>query len=146
MDRLNFEDTIFILNMRIRMIRDTLRLTPPPELFLEKSLDDLEFIDSVLEELVRSFTESGSQYDRNGEFEYISDTEWQLSQLLTEFSLESSPFSAQTFPETIEKIAALRSSSNIRRKTLEETSVPLEIAHAEPVVSSAELNGLLGGV
>jgi hypothetical protein len=146
MDRLNFEDTIFILNMRIRMIRDTLRLTPPPELFLGKSLDDLAFIDSALETLVRSFTESNSQYDRSVEFDYISDTEWQLSQLLTEFSLESSPFSAQAFPETMEKITALRASSNVRRKTLEETSVPLEIAHAEPVVSSAELTGLLGSV
>ena len=146
MDRLNFEDTIFILNMRIRMIRDTLRLNPPPELFLEKSLDDLAFIDGALEALVRSFTESNSQYDRSVEFDYISDTEWQLSQLLTEFSLESSPFPVQEFPDTMQKIAALRTSSNVRRKTLEETSVPLEIAHAEPVVSSAELNGLLGGI
>jgi hypothetical protein len=145
MNPFNFEDTIFILNMRIRMIRDTLRLSPPPELFLEKSLDDLAFIDGVLEALVRTFLENGNHYG-NGEADYISDTEWQFIQLLTEFSLESSPFSAGIFPETLEKIAALRRSSDVRRKAVEGSGLPSEIAQAEPVVTSAEMNGLLGGV
>jgi len=146
MNPLTFEDTIFILNMRIRMIRDTLRLNPPPELFLEKSLDDLGFIDGVLEALVRTFLENGNHYNGNGESDYISDTEWQFIQLLTEFSLESSPFSAGIFPETMEKIAALRRASDARRKAVEGSGLPSEIAQAEPVVTSAEMNGLLGGV
>jgi len=144
MNPLNFEDTIFILNMRIRMIRDTLRLNPPPELFLEKSLNDLAFIDGVLEALVRTFLENGNHYG-NDESDYISDTEWQFIQLLTEFTLESSPFSAGIFPETMEKIAALRRSSDVRRKAVEGSGLPSEIAQAEPVVTSAEMNGLLGG-
>ncbi len=118
MNPLNFEDTIFILNMRIRMIRDTLRLSPPPELFLEKSLDDLAFVDSILETLVRSFLDNGSHYNGNGESDYIADTEWQFIQLLTEFTLESSPFSAGIFPETMQKIAAFRRSSDTRRKAM----------------------------
>jgi len=126
------------------MIKDTLRLNPLPELFLERSLDDLAFIDNILELLVRTLAE-GNQNNGNGEAEYLSDTEWQFSQLLTEFSLESSPFSAQAFPETTQKIAALRESNNARRKAIEETNLPSDVAHAEPVVTSAELNGLLGG-
>jgi hypothetical protein len=145
MNSLNFEDTIFILNMRIRMIRDTLRLNPPPELFLEKSLDDLAFVDSILEVLVRTFLENGSHYNGNGESDYIADTEWQFTQLLTEFSLESSPFSTGVFPETMQKITALRRSSDTRRKAIEGSGLPSEIAQAEPVVTSAEMNGLLGG-
>ena len=128
------------------MIRDTLRLSPPPELFLEKSLDDLSFIDGVLEALVRTFLDNGNHYNGNGESDYISDTEWQFIQLLTEFSLESSPFSAGLFPETMEKIAVLRRASDIRRKAVEGSGLPSEIAQAEPVVTSAEMNGLLGGV
>ena len=143
MNRLNFENTIFILNMRIRVIKDTLRLNPPPELFLKRSLEDLAFVDSVLEVLARKFTESGSQYSGNGESYYISDTEWQFSQLLTEFSSESSPFPVHAVPETMQKITELCQSSNTRRKIIEETGLPSEIAQAEPVVSSAELNGLL---
>jgi hypothetical protein len=145
MNRLNFEDSIFILNMRIKMIRDTLRLTPPPELFMERCLDDLEFIDRVLELLVHTFVENANPQNGNSEADYISDTEWQFTQLLTEFLLESSPFPAEAFPEAIQKIALFRDSSNARRKTIEEIIPPLEIAQAEPVVTSAELNGLLGG-
>jgi hypothetical protein len=146
MNRLNFEDSIFILNMRIRMIKDTLRLTPPPELFMERCLDDLAFINGILDMLVQTFVGDAGPQNGNSEADYISDTEWQFTQLLTEFSLESSPFPAQAFPEAIQKIALLRDSSNTRRKTIEETIPPLEIAQAEPVVTSAELNGLLGGV
>jgi hypothetical protein len=146
MNRINFEDSIFILNMRIKMIRDTLRLTPPPELFMERCLDDLAFVNGVLDMLVQTFIENANPQNGNIEADYISDTEWQFTQLLTEFSLESSPFSAQDYPEVIQKIALLRDSSNGRRKNIEETIPPLEIAQAEPVVTSAELNGLLGGV
>ena len=145
MNRLHYEDSIFILNMRIRTIRDTLRLNPPPELFLERSLEDLVFIDGVLELMVKAILENISQYNANGELEYISDTEWQFNQVLTEFSLETSPFSANAFPETVQKITAMRTSSEARRKIIEENQ-PLEIIQAEPVVTSAEMNGLLGGV
>ena len=127
------------------MIRDTLHLDPAPELFLEKSLDDLTFIDGAMELLVKTIRENGSQYGANGESEYVADTEWQFNQVLTEFLLESSPFSAHASPETMQKIAIMRAASESRRKIIEENGPPLEIAMAEPVVTSAELNGLLGG-
>jgi hypothetical protein len=128
------------------MIKDTLRLTPPPELFMERCLDDLNFINRVLELLVQTFVENTNPQNGNSEADYILDTEWQFTQLLTEFLLESSPFPAQAFPEAIQKITVLRDSSNARKKIIEETIPPVEIAQAEPVVTSAELNGLLGGV
>ncbi|MCL2127714.1 MAG: hypothetical protein FWH38_05625 [Treponema sp.] len=145
MKSINVEDTIFILNMRIRLIRDTLRLNPPPELFLEKSLDDLVFIDHVLAVLSEAILESGN-FDNLPASDTAADTEWQFNQLLTEFSLDSSPFSAYSFPEIQVKIAELRDGSNVRRKALEESGSPAEAARSEPVVSSAELSGLLGSV
>ena len=127
------------------MIRDTLHLNPSPELFLEKSIDDLAFVNGALELLVKTITENSDQYSGNGESEYISDTEWQFNQVLTEFILESSPFSAHALPETMQQVAVMRASSETRRKIIEGTGQPLEIAQSEPVVTSAELNGLLGG-
>lgn len=144
------------------MIKDTLRLNPAPELFLEKCLDDLTFIDNILEKLVQAFVNKHNQQQdgsSNSEIEYISDTEWQFNQLLTEFLLESSPFSANSVSGNsisrpginikdtalTQRINTLRSSSNARRKFVEDTNIPAEIAHAEPLVSSAELNSLLGG-
>ena len=141
-----FEDVIFIINMRIRLIRDTLRLNPPPELFLEKCLDDLAFIGWVLAFLSQSLVENGGQFARNNEYAYASDTEWQFSQLLTEFSLGSGLFSPGNDAGTREKITALREASDERRRALEEADLSPGTAKAEPVVSSAELSSLLGGI
>jgi hypothetical protein len=138
MNNIVVEDTIFIIGMRMRMIRDTLRLNPPADLFLEKSLDDLCFINNVLV----SLSQMASEND-NGFVDYLLDTEWQFSQLLIEFSVDSSPFSIRAFPDTRDKIASLRTESDTRRKTLEESFV-LAGDLAEPVVSSAEMNGLWG--
>ena len=121
------------------MLRDTLRLNPPSELFLEKCLDDLGFLNDILANF-------NNQYNGNGEFESISDAEWQFNQLLTEFSLDSSPFSVRDFPKTWDRITELHRESDSRRKTLEESSISDETARTEPVVSSAELNGLLEGI
>jgi len=132
--------------MRIRTIRDTLHLNPPSDIFMEKSLDDLTFVDGAMELLVKTMQENSDQYSGNNESEYISDTEWQFNQVLTEFVLETSPFTAHLPPGALQKIAAMRASSESRRKIIEETGQPLDIAQSEPVVTSAELNGLLGGV
>jgi hypothetical protein len=146
MNYINFEDIIFILNMRIRMVRDILRLNPPPELFMEKSLDDLIFVDRILCDLTNRLTENSDYNGRNIEFDYVSDSEWQFNQLLTEFVLDSGPFSVQAFPEITQRIASLRVASDLRRKSLDESDAPVELARSEPVVSSAEMNGLLGAV
>ncbi len=138
MNNIVIEDTIFIVGMRMRMLRDTLRLNPPTDLFLEKCLDDLCFINHILVSLSQTITENSG-----GFVDYLLDTEWQFSQLLIEFSVDSSPFSIRAFPDTREKIASLRTESDTRRKTLEESFV-LAGDLAEPVVSSAEMNGLWG--
>ncbi|MDR0316788.1 MAG: hypothetical protein LBH97_07815 [Treponema sp.] len=140
---INLEDAIFILNMRIRMVRDLILLDAGPELFLDKTLDDLEFIDSILEILTASLIENTSLCDRQGELDKLSDLEWQFNLLLTEFSGDRSPFSAAQFPQIRGKIAVLRSSSATREKNIAETIIPGEQSQMEPVVSSAELNGLL---
>ena len=146
MNNAGFEDIVFIVNMRIRMIRDTLRLNPPPDMFLEKSLDDLAFIDWVLACLTQSLAESEGRYGGYNGYTYISDAEWQFSQLLTEFSLESSLFSSSIYGETRARITMLREASDGRRKAMEESELPSEMAKSEPVVSSAELSGLLEGI
>jgi len=134
------EDTIFIVGMQMRMIRDTLRLNPPPDLFLEKSIDDLCFINHILVSLSKMITPNNGE---NGFIDYLLDIEWQFSQLLIEFSVDSSPFSMRAFPDTREKIMSLRMESDTRRKTLEESFV-LVGDMEEPVVSSTELSTLLG--
>ncbi|MCL2600362.1 MAG: hypothetical protein FWD88_04185 [Treponema sp.] len=148
MDNAGFEDTVFLLTIRIRMVRDTMRLNPLAELFMERCLDDIAFIDHVLAVLAQHVTDELEQDDAgsaNSVFDYASDTEWQFSQLLTEFLLESNAFSAQASPQTRDKILELRNVSNARRKIFENFGTSSQADLVEPVVSSAELSILFGG-
>jgi hypothetical protein len=144
--QINFEDTIFILNVRIRMIRDLLRLDTDTGLFLRQTIGDLEFISSVLEVLTEKFIANIKFLDREIEADNLSDIEWQFSQILNEISNSSSPFSTSNFPETKNWIDKFRKDSIKRQKQINESYVPIEHIMTEPVVSHAELNGLLGSV
>ncbi|MDR3019607.1 MAG: hypothetical protein LBU66_01740 [Treponema sp.] len=141
--RINFEDTIFILNVRIRMIRDLIQLDTDPGLFYRQTMGDLEFISSILDILTEKFLENMKFLDRETEADNLLDAEWQFSQLLNEISGNSSPYSQARFPETQTWIDKLRKDTLKRKKQIEESYVP-EQSVSEPVVSNAELNGLLG--
>jgi hypothetical protein len=142
--QINFEDTIFILNVRIRMIRDLLRLDTDTELFLRQTMGDLEFVSSVLDVLSQKFIANIKFLDREVEADNLSDIEWQFSQLLNEISNGSSPFSPSNFPEIKNWLDKFRKDSFKRQKQINESIVPLGNVVTEPVVSHAELNGLLG--
>jgi len=142
--RINFEDTIFILNVRIRMIHDLLQLNTDSKLFFTQTMGDLEFINSVLDILTEKFLDNLKILDREVEADNILDAEWQFGQILNEITSHSSPFSPIMFPEMLNIISNLRNNCIIRQKKLEESYVPAENSIAEPVVSNAELNGLLG--
>ncbi|MDR1586510.1 MAG: hypothetical protein LBS57_03535 [Treponema sp.] len=138
---INFEDNIFILNVRIRMIHDTLTIEADPGLFLEKTLDDLEFISGVLDALLANLIENVKFIERNSEFNNLSDLEWQFDQLLTRFCNGRDGISAVQYPGIQEKLLLLKSRSAARRKTIDGSNVSGE--QTEPVVSSDELSELL---
>jgi len=142
--RINFEDTIFILNVRIRMIRDLMRLDTDSGLFYNQTMSDLEFISAILDMLTGRFLENLKFLDREVEADNILDAEWQFSQLLNEVSGNASPFAPAVFPETQIVITKLRTDSVKRKKLVDDSYVPAESTITEPVVSNAELNGLLG--
>jgi hypothetical protein len=140
---INFEDSIYMLNVRIRMMRDMLRLDVDPALFLEKTLEDMEFTGKVLEILMKNLAEHTRLFDRDLVYDNILDTEWQFDQLLSGFAGDSSPFFAASLPETRERILRLRNAGAVRQKRMSDAAVSLEQTEAEPVVSSLELNELL---
>jgi len=149
MNTAGFEDTVFLLNIRIRMVRDTMRLNPIGELFMERCLDDIMFIDNVLASLAQQITADSEQDDTSGVansvVDYAADTEWQFSQLLTEFLLESNMFSARATSTERGKVILLRDGSNARRKVFEKFSTSSQADLAEPMVSPTELSILFGG-
>jgi hypothetical protein len=142
--RINFEDTIFILNVRIRMIRDLLKLDTDTSLFLKQTMEDIEFINTVLEVLVEKYLTNIKFLDRETEVYNLTDAEWQFNQLLNEISNNNSPFSPAHFAETQILIDKFKKDSGKRQKLINDSYVPAEQNVNEPVVSNAELNGLLG--
>jgi hypothetical protein len=144
---INFEDTIFILNVRLRMVRDLLKLDTDPGLFLRKTVDDLEFVDHVLEGILANLLANPRLLDRDLEFDNLGDLEWQFGQILAEFTEASTgcSLSADYSPEIRDRVSRLRSGSAVRRKTIDETFSGGEQPGGEPVVSSAELSELLRG-
>jgi len=128
------------------MIRDLLRLDTDPGAFYRQTMADLEFISSVLDMLIAQFLENIKFLDREVEADNILDAEWQFSQIINEISGNSSPFSPTVFPEMSITLAKLRGESLKRKKSVEESYVPSDNVIAEPVVSNAELNGLLGSI
>jgi hypothetical protein len=141
---INFEDTIFILNVRMRMIRDLMHLDTDPSVFYRQTVNDLEFINYVMDILTEKFLENLKFMDREAEADNILDSEWQFNQILNEIANNSSPFSKAFFSELPPLVAKLRKNSQNRQKQIEESYVPTEHSIAEPVVSHTELNGLLG--
>jgi len=144
--RINFEDTIFILNVRMRMIRDLLRLDTDAVLFYGQTMGDLEFVSIVLDMLTEKFLDNLKFLDRETEADNLNDAEWQFSQILNEISSNSSPFSPVKFPEMQTLISKLKRDCARRQKQIEDSYEPAEHSSAEPVVSHAELNGLLGSL
>jgi hypothetical protein len=127
------------------MIRDLLHLDTDTGLFLRQTISDLEFINSALDMLTEKFITKIKFLDREIEADNILEAEWQFSQLLNELSNNTSPFSPLKFPETRTWIEKFRKDSVKRQKQVEESYVPMGHSVSEPVVSHAELNGLLGG-
>ena len=142
--QVNFEDTIFILNVMLRMIRDLLKLDTDAGVFLRKTMDDLEFIGFILEELTGKLAAHPDLPSRENEAINLSDAQWQFSRLLDEVCGENSPFFRLLTPEIRSRISALVSENSARRKYLDESLLQSGYPNDEPVVSQAEMCGLLG--
>ena len=141
--QINYEDSIFILNIRLRLISDTLLLDPDPELFLDKIIDDLEFFDKVMAHLMDSLMKNTMLIDREEVLAKLADLEWRFDQLLTGIRGNSQIINALNLESNKMKIFHLKNNSTYRRKTLESSNSSSVNNDNTPVVSSYELTQLL---
>jgi hypothetical protein len=140
--RINFEDDIFLLMVRIRMIRDIITLDADPELFLERTLDDICFLDQSLKTILGNLEHNHHLIERDELLEQLSNAEGQFSQLLKEFNDHEGNFSIRELPSLVEKIAAFRACSQERRKAAGKLQ-PEESQENNIYVGSDELAELL---
>ncbi|MDR1428865.1 MAG: hypothetical protein LBI85_01125 [Spirochaetaceae bacterium] len=142
--RINFEDNIFILKVRLRMLEDLVRLDADPEIYLGKTLDDLAFIDASLSSLLDALLKNGKLIEREEQFHNLEDTEEQLDTLLHHILNGSGSVSAAQFPLIQEKIRAFQRLSAERKDFIRDARGQEEEAGFDAlVVSSDELSELL---
>jgi hypothetical protein len=141
--QINFEDNFFALDLRLRMLRDILILDTDPELFRERTLGDLDFIDGALERLHQALGEHDRLFDRQAQAENISGLEWRFSRLLTGFLNSASILSAEDGTQVRGKLSLLRVKSEERQRQISHGAPGEEVPSSEPVVSGTELSELL---
>jgi hypothetical protein len=140
---INYEDNIFILNIRIRMIRNLLILDSEPDFFLGKTLDDVDFIDGTLTALLENLLEHKHLIELEEHFHTLSETESRFLEVLTELHQGGGTISARRFPVIGEKIDTLQNRCRERQKTIGHFLSQTDSLNSEAVVSSIEIRELL---
>jgi hypothetical protein len=140
---INFEDNIFILNIRIRMIQDLLILDTDTDLFLNKTLDDLDFINSSLASLLMSLKENLRLIERDEQFHNLTGTEQLFCEVLNELDHGEGNISGLHYPELRDRVGFLQSRSLDRQRSIENLIIEAKNMTLEPVVGYDELHELL---
>jgi hypothetical protein len=125
------------------MLQDLLILDADPGLFLEKTLDDMDFIVSILESLLAALNDNTRLVDRAELFHSLYESAQRFLAALADAANGQGTISAAEIPLLGDKVVPLRAQSLERVKVLEEFLRGSEPASSEPVVSSDEMNELL---
>ncbi|MDR1444878.1 MAG: hypothetical protein LBI94_08365 [Treponema sp.] len=141
--RINLQDNIFVLSSRLKMLRDILILDTDPAIFMEKTMEDTNFIDQALETLLGHLRTHNRIFERDEALDYLSGLEWDFSRFLGEFSTGSGNISAASYPALLERIQLLRNRSAERLKEINADRQVASSSSVENTVSSDELNELL---
>jgi hypothetical protein len=141
--RVNFEDNLFLLTMRLRLIQDIITLDADPNFFLEKTLDDIYFTDHILRILLGCLEENHHLIERAELLEQLSDLESQFSRVLFTLLEHDGNISIRETSTARDKIVLCRNASMERRLAIEKLQPAGHSRVASPIVSSDELTALL---
>jgi hypothetical protein len=145
--RLNYEDNIFILNVKIRGIADMLLLDADPDLFLERTLEDIDFIGARLILLQEYLTLNEQLVSRNQQMHNLDETYERFLHLLNDMLSGTGCFNVSRYPfiqEPINKLIAYCLNGQKQLKEIKEASGLNAIDTR--LVSTDELTALLDGI
>jgi hypothetical protein len=126
------------------MIANTIILDADPDLFLEKTIEDLAFIDFCLTILAESFLKNENLIDRSTQCYHLMETEIKFTEVLDAINQSSGTISVVEFPIISEKITNLHFNTYKRQDLLKKVIEDLDDTPQDSnVVSSEEINALL---
>ncbi|MDR2521674.1 MAG: hypothetical protein LBC72_03865 [Spirochaetaceae bacterium] len=142
---LNYEDNIFILNTRVRMIQDLLALDADAGIFLDKTIEDCEFIGKSSAVLLDSLLTNKQLIERDEQLHNLYEMETRFSNVLFSMLHSNASFSVRVFPDIEQAVAAMSESAAKRIAVIDSTMKEMPSFSVENrAVSKDELVALLG--
>ncbi|MFQ3548027.1 MAG: hypothetical protein SNJ56_06785 [Termitinemataceae bacterium] len=143
---IHFEDTLFYINERLRLLEDSLVLDLHPDLFMDTLWHDLECIQNILETLTQILTENDKFVNWEHRLKDTQETEQWFGEIINMLIQGKGTIGAALIPIS-EKLSSYKEASRLRMQRLDnlEQKTPVEKDHSI-VVSSQELQELLGGL
>jgi hypothetical protein len=145
--KLNYEDNIFILNAKIRGISDILLLDADPDLFMERTLEDIDFIGAKLILLQEYLTLNEQLVSRKQQLHNLDETYERFLHLLNDMLHGTGCFNVSRYPfiqEPINKLIAYCVNGQKQLKEIKDAA-GLNTTDAR-LVSTDELTALLDGI
>jgi len=141
--RIHFEDDIFFLNLLVRMFKDGLELDLDAEIFLNKIIDDLTFLDMTFERILENLTGNERLLDRNEQLLNLQEVEERFADALAKIMSGRGTLSEALSP-FLERFAEFRNRSMGRRSEIEGTKgFQSDSENGPDLVSPFEMNELL---
>jgi hypothetical protein len=140
--KINYEDDIFTLALQVRCLQDTLKLEVDPELFKDRILADIGWLDATIGKLFGSLRESSLYVKRQEHLKELQKLKRAFAEALDAI-VERRAALAAHLEADIEELRALRDS---HRRDIEDIrallrgATPPEEAH---MVSAEELKFLM---
>ncbi len=141
--RIHFEDDIFYLNLLVRTVNDGLELDLDANIFINKVMDDLTFLDTILERMLENLSGNERLLDRNEQLLNLQEVEERYTDTLVKIMSGRGTLSEALSP-FFERFAELRTRSMERRSEIEGTKGFQADNENDPdLVSPFEMNELL---
>jgi hypothetical protein len=140
--RINYEDDIFTLALQVRCLQDTLKLDIDAELFRDRLLGDIAWLDGAIDRLYRSLRESSRYVGRQEHLKELAKLNRAFSGVLDDLVSKRAPF-AEHLADRLEELAAVRDGQT---RDIEEIKALLDGTPApeeEHIVSAEELRFLM---
>ncbi|HCM27132.1 MAG: hypothetical protein A2Z99_11715 [Treponema sp. GWB1_62_6] len=144
--RIQFEDDIFYISLIVRNLCDCLALDLDPDLFLERTVNEISFVERALDRMSIELIANDRLIERNEQLQNLAEAEARFADLLMALSSGEGRIQSALLPFADRLVQWLDDS---RRRSLEIDGATTGTGPAEndpAVVSSLELNELLRGL
>ena len=140
--RINYEDDIFTVALQVRCLQDALKLEIDPELFREKLLGDVVWIDAITGRLYQSLRESSLYVKRQDHLKELAKLKRAFVEALDAMVEKRAPF-GEHVQDKVAELRAIRASQAYHIVEIKDLLSNKAAPEEEHIVSQEELRFLM---